>query len=210
MRYSQSEKMEIIRIVEGSELGVNRTLAELKINKSTFYNWYNRYQEEGFEGLKNQYNPERVVWNRIPEQIQEDILDLALEQPERSARELACLYTDNKGYFISESSVYRILKRAGLITGPAMQVISASDRFKDPTVRINQMWQTDFTYFRVIGWGWYYLSTIMDDYSRYIIAWELCSSMKASDASRTLEMALKRTGLTMDQAPKLLSDNGSC
>lgn len=76
MRYSQSEKMEIIRIVEGSELGVSRTLAELKINKSTFYNWYKRYQEEGFEGLKNQYHPERVVWNRIPEQIQEDILDL--------------------------------------------------------------------------------------------------------------------------------------
>jgi transposase InsO family protein len=210
MRYSQSEKMEIIRIVEGSELGVNRTLSELKINKSTFYNWYRRYQEEGFAGLKNQYNPERVVWNRIPEQIQEDILDLALEQPERSSRELACLYTDNKGYYISESSVYRILKRAGLITGPAMQIISASDRFKDPTVRVNQMWQTDFTYFRVIGWGWYYLSTIMDDYSRYIISCELCSSMKASDASRTIDMALKRTGLTKDQAPKLLSDNGSC
>lgn len=137
-------------------------------------------------------------------------MDLALEQPERSPRELACLYTDTLGYFISESSVCRILKKAGLITGPAMQLISASDLFKDQTVRVNQMWQTDFTYLKIIGWGWYYLSTIMDDYRRYIIAWELCTRMKAADVRNSLQMALEATGLTKEQAPKLLSDNGSC
>ena len=41
--------------------------------------------------------------------------------------------------------------------------------------------QTDFTYFKIIGWGWYYLSTILDDYSRYIIAWKLCTNMRAED-----------------------------
>jgi len=210
MRYSQTEKMEIIRIVEDSELGITRTLKELQIHKSTFYGWYKRYLEDGYKGLKSKYPSNRVVWNKIPQEIRGQVLDLALEQPERSPRELACLYTDNSGYFISESSVYRILKQAGLITGPAMQLISASDRFKNPTVRVNQMWQTDFTYFKVMGWGWYYLSTIMDDYSRYIITWELCTSMKAADVSKCLHKALDITGLTVEQAPKLLSDNGSC
>lgn len=210
MRYSQAEKMEIIRIVEDSELGITRTLKELQIHKSTFYSWYKRYLEDGYPGLESKYAPNRVVWNKIPQEIRGQVLDLALEQPERSPRELACLYTDTRGYFISESSVYRILKKAGLITGPAMQLISASDRFKDPTVRVNQMWQTDFTYLKIIGWGWYYLSTIMDDYSRYIIAWELCTTMKAADVRNSLQMALETTGLTKEQAPKLLSDNGSC
>ena len=49
--------------------------------------------------------------------------------------------------------------------------MSASDKFQNPTSRINELWQTDFTYFRVVGWGWYFLSTVLDDYSRYIISW---------------------------------------
>ncbi|WP_256260052.1 DDE-type integrase/transposase/recombinase, partial [Winogradskyella luteola] len=114
------------------------------------------------------------------------------------------------GYFISESSVYRILKRRGLITSPAYIVMQASSEFKDKTTRPNQMWQTDFTYFRIIGWGWYYLSTVLDDYSRYIVHWELCSNMKVDDVTRTIDCALDKAGLTKKNAPKLLSDNGSC
>jgi hypothetical protein len=73
---------------------------------------------------------------------------------------------------VSESSVYRILKAADLITSPAYVLMSASDAFKNPTTRVHEMWQTDFTYFRIVGWGWYYLSTVLDDFSRYIIAWK--------------------------------------
>ena len=57
--------------------------------------------------------------------------------------------------------------------------------FKDKTTAPNQLWQTDFTYLKVIGWGWYYLSTILDDYSRYIIAWKLCATMRADDVTRS-------------------------
>lgn len=92
--------------------------------------------------------------------------------PELSPRELAYHITDNKGWFISESSVYRILKSRGLITSPAWIVMIAADEFKDKTTHVHQQWQTDFTYFKIIGWGWYYLSTVLDDYSRYIITWE--------------------------------------
>ena len=93
-------------------------------------------------------------------------------------------FTDTEKYFVSEASVYRLLKSLDLITSPAFIVIKAADEFRDKTTAINQLLQTDFTYLKVIGWGWMYLSTILDDYSRYIIAWKLCMTMKTSDVTR--------------------------
>jgi len=71
--------------------------------------------------------------------------------------------------------------------------------------------QTDFTYLKVIGWGWLYLSTVLDDFSRYIIAWKLCTTMTATDVTDTLEIALEAAGLDtvkVRHRPRLLSDNG--
>ena len=91
-------------------------------------------------------------------------------------------------------------------------VIKAADEFADKTTAPNQLWQTDFTYLKVIGWGWFYLSTILDDYSRYIIAWKLCTTMKANDVTATLKLALEASGCNhanVVHKPRLLSDNGS-
>jgi transposase len=172
--------MEIIHLIDNSDLPCHATLKELGINKSTFYNWYKSYQEKGFDGLSSK-KPLARAWNKIPEKIRDKVIHVALEKTDLSARELAWHITDTEKYFISESSVYRILKERGLITAPAHILLSASDSFKDKTTRINQMWQTDFTYFKVIGWGWYYMSSVLDDYSRYIISWDLCSTMRAPD-----------------------------
>src|SRR5271168_3633661 len=89
--------------------------------------------------------------------------------------------------------------------------MKAADEFKNKTTAPNQLWQTDFTYLKVTGWGWFYLSTILDDFSRYIIAWKLCTTMKAEDVTDTLKLALQASGL--DQAAvmrrrRLLSDKG--
>ena len=114
---------------------------------------------------------------------------------------------------MSESTVYRLLKAHDLITSPAFVVIKAANEFKDKTTGVNQLWQTDFTYFKVIGWGWFYLSTILDDYSRYIIAWRLCTTMQAADVTQTLEVALRVSGCQsarVEHKPRLLSDNGPC
>ncbi len=119
---------------------------------------------------------------------------LALEEPELSPRELAVRFTDTECYFVSEAGVYRLLKAHDLITSPAFVVIKAADEFRDKTMAPNQLWQTDFTYLKVIGWGWFYLSTILDDFSRHIIAWKLCTTMKAVDVTDTLEMALEASG----------------
>jgi len=210
MRFNQAEKYEIIRIVEGSEIGPIRTIKELGINKSTFYNWYGRYRKGGYDALGANDRNRNSFWNKIPDQVRSQVIDLALDLPALSPRELAYRMIDRQKYYISESSVYRILKSQGLITSPAYIVMQASGEFKDKTTRVNQMWQTDFTYFKVFGWGWYYLSTVLDDYSRYILHWELCSTMKATDVTRSLDMALKVADLPPNQMPRLLSDNGSC
>jgi len=213
MRYSQPEKMEIIRVVEQSAFSVKRTLKELGINRSTFYQWYRRYVDYGYDGLADGKPTPRKFWNKIPEQVKEQVVEIALEHPEKSPRELAWFITDNEAYFISESSVYRILKAYDLITSPAYIVVSAKDKFEHPTRRVNELWQTDFSYFKIIGWGWYYLSTVMDDYSRYIISWQLFPTMSTTDVQKTLDMAVARTGVDKVKVklrPRLLSDNGPC
>ena len=212
MRYPASEKLEIIRLVEGSHLPTKRTLDKLGIPRTTFYRWYDRYLSGGPEALEDRSPKPSRVWNRIPQPIREKIKDLALKESGLSPRELAVRFTDTEKYFVSEASVYRILKSYDLITSPAYVVLSAADEFKDKTTAPNQLWQTDFTYLKVIGWGWLYLSTILDDYSRYIIAWKLCTTMKAEDVTDTLDLALQASGCdqaTVLHKPRLLSDNGS-
>jgi putative transposase len=211
MRYPASEKLEIIRIVEQSHLPARRTLEQLGIPRRTFCRWYDRYLDGGPEALEDRPSAPSRVWNRLPGEIHDQIIELALEASELSPRELAIRFTDDKCYFVSEATVYRLLKAHDLITSPAYLVIKAADRFHTQTTRPNEMWQTDFTYFKIIGWGWMYLSTVLDDFSRYIIAWKLCTNMRAEDVTDTLDMALAASGcdqVHVRHKPRLLSDNG--
>ena len=194
MRYPASEKLEIIRIVEQSHLPARHTLDQLGIARRTFYRWYDRFLEGGPEALEDRPSAPSRVWNRIGDDIQDQIVEMALDYSELSPRELAVRFTDEKRYFVSEATVYRLLKAHDLITSPAYIVIKAADQFHTKTTRVNEMWQTDFTYFKIIGWGWMYLSTVLDDFSRYIIAWKLCTNMRAEDVTDTLDLALEASG----------------
>lgn len=212
MRYSASEKLEIIRTVEQSHLSVRQTLEKIGIPRPTFYRWYDKYLEAGLDGLADKPSRPVSIWNRIPDKTRHQIIDMALDYPELSPRELAVRFTDTQDYFVSEASVYRLLKAHDLITSPAFVVMKAANEFTDKPTRVNQQWQTDFTYFKIIGWGWYYLSTVLDDYSRYIIAWKLCTTMRASDVTDTLNLALEVSGCDKAKVihkPRLLSDNGA-
>lgn len=212
MRYTQAEKLEIIRLVEQADVPVKQVLAELGIARSTFYDWYGRYETDGYDGLADHRPQARQFWNRISDAVREQVVQIALERPELSPRELAWHITDTEGYFISESSTYRILKACDLVTSTVFQIVSAQDKFAQPTERINELWQTDFTQLKVIGWGWYYLCSVLDDFLRYILAWRLAPTMTTDDVKATLTIAVQKTGIQqikIEHRPRLLSDNGS-
>lgn len=210
MRITAQEKQEIILMVERSELGVKNTLHKLGIPRSTFYKWYHAYTSKGLVGLEPKETGSRRQWNTIPDKEKELVISIALEFTDLSPRELSCKLSDERGIFISESSVYRILKSKGLVTTPSHILLAASNEYTRKTMFVHQMWQTDFTYFKIIGWGWYYLSTVIDDYSRYIVHWELCDSMNVKNVQSTISTALQKAELGKEQRPTLLSDNGAC
>ena len=160
MRYPGSEKLEVIRLVERSHLPAKQTLDMLGIARTTFYRWYARYRLDGEDALQDKAPLPARVWNRIPDNIRARLITLALDRPELSPRELAVTFTDTEHYFVSESSVYRLLKAHDLITSPAFIVIKAASEFKDKTTAINQMWQTDFTYLKIY---WLGLDVSVDD-----------------------------------------------
>ena len=173
------------------------------MSRPTFYRWYDRYVQRGEAGLEDRKPHPGRIRNRIPDSVREKVKDLAPQESELSPRELAVRFTDTEKHFVSEASVYRILKSHDLITSPAFVVMKAADEFHDKTTAPNQLWQTGFTC----------LSTVLDDYSRYFSTRKLRTGMAASDVQDTLSRVLEEAGL--DQAnvvhrPRLLSDNGPC
>ncbi len=137
MRLSVGEKYEIIQAVTQSEIGVKRTLDSFGIARSTFYKWYQNYLKSGFDGLEPSKRSCHRHWNSIPQDQKDLVVEIALEHTELSSRELAYKITDEQGVFISESSVYRILKQRNLIPAPNHFLISAANEFKDKTAFVH-------------------------------------------------------------------------
>ena len=135
MRVPASEKLEIIRLVEQSHLPARRTLQTLGILSSTFYRWYARFQTGGPEALEDKPSKPDRVWNRIPDEVRERIIAMALDVPELSPRELATRFTDAEGYFVSESSVYRLLKAHDLIAQSGLRRDQGSRRVQGQDYR---------------------------------------------------------------------------
>src|SRR3974377_29595 len=170
MRYSASEKIEIIRLVEQSHLPARRTLERLGVSRPTFYRWSDRSRRFGGAGREDHRAGPRRVWNRIPEAVRGEVLELALDRPELSPRELAVAFTDERALFISEASVYRLLKAHGLMTSPAFIVMKAADEFRERPTHPNQLWQTAFPFLKVLGWVCFYLPPVFDAFPLFIVA----------------------------------------
>ena len=204
-------KLEVLRAVEASELSVGEVLDQLEIPRSTYYRWRHSFRKRGLAGLRDRPPGSRRVWNQILPQERDRILETALLFPERSPREVSCQVTDHCGFTVSESSVYRILKAEGLIWEVHSLSFPAESEYRIKTTRINQQWQTDATYLLVKNWGWYYLISVLDDFSRRILAWGLQPTMRVGDFSQVVEAACERTGVEqapLSRRPQLVTDRG--
>ena len=204
---SAVEKAAVLASVETVAGRKRQALAELGVPRSTYYRWQ---QGRHGQGLEIHSQEKRRPWNQLTPEEDRKVLAASGDAPELSSRQLAAWITDNEGFAVSESTVYRILRREGLVKRQETQLTAAKE-YHTKTTRPHQMWATDASYFRVIGWGYYYLVTVMDDYSRFILAWKLQRDMAADSLIEVLQEAVDATG--MDEAPvedrtKLLSDNG--
>ena len=199
---STVEKATVLTMVETMLKRKRQALSELGIARSTYYRWRQGQPDSG-----NRKRP----WNRITPEEEAKVLTVAQESPELSSRQLSAWITDNEGFAVSESKVYRILRREGLVKHQETQ-LTAANEYHTKTTRPHQMWATDASYFRVVGWGYYYLVTVMDDYSRFILAWKLQKDMSANSLIEVVQEAVDATGMTdvpVEDRTKLLSDNGA-
>jgi transposase InsO family protein len=199
---SAGDKAIILAQVENQPRGKRQALMALGIPKSSYYRWCQGQPDSG---------KRRRPWNRITPAEENKILTVARESPELSSRQLSAWITDNEGFAVSESTVYRILRREGLVKRQEIQLTAAKE-YHTKTTRPHQMWATDASYFRVAGWGYYYLVTVMDDYSRFILGWKLQKDMSANSLIEVVQKAVDATGMTdvpVEDRTKLLSDNGA-
>jgi transposase InsO family protein len=161
-------------------------------------------------GLMDKPSRPKRQWNRLLDHEQDIVLNTALKKLELSSRELAYFITDTQGFSVSEKTVYRILKRHGLIAEKKIKTFPARHEYHTKTKQINEQWQTDATYLFIVDWGWWYLISILDDYSRKIIAWRLQRSMKAEDFTEVVGLAYEKVGIKKEDQniPRLVTDRG--
>jgi transposase InsO family protein len=200
--------MVILALVADSGLPRRRALAHLGLAKSTYYRWLSRQAEGSLEDRKG---GSPTPWNKLSHEEEHRLLMLARISPELSSRQLALTLVDTESVYISESTVYRILRREGLIRPAEILGFKAGKEYNRKTGKPNDLWATDCAHLKVVDWGWYYLVTVMDDFSRFILAWELKPDMTAASLVDVVQEAVDLTGMAdvpVEDRTVLLSDNG--
>ena len=203
--------MEFIRLIEGSDPSILAALAKCNIPRSTYYRWKQKLRTTGTKGLEDNKPLRARTRNQLLPQEVDKVLEYATFYPELSCREISLYITDNEGFSVSEPTVYRRLKERGLIREPQVKSLPASDEFRIKTTGINQLWQLDATYLKVDRWGWFYLISVLDDFSRKILAWQLRAKMDSRAFSDVVELACEFTGMhgvAIEDRTRLLTDNG--
>ena len=206
---SAKEKTEILAMITDSGLPRRRALAQLRLPRSTYYRWLKRLSEGRLEDRKG---GSPVPWNKIRPEEETGVLTEARASPEISCRQVALRITDSGRMYVSESTVYRILKKAGLIKPAEIVGFKAAKEYRRKTQHPNELWASDCCHLRVMDWGWYYLVTVIDDYSRFILGWDLKVDMAGRSLEDVVQQAVDFTGMTdvpLEDRTVLLSDNGA-
>ena len=206
------QRMDLVKKVELQEGRRNEVLEDLGISRSTYYHWRKAYDRHGLEGLRKMKPGAKRIWNRISASEETKVLAIAKLHPELSPRLLAVKITDGEPFTVSESTVYRILKERGLVRPRPLPEMPAAKEWRHKTTRPDELWQCDATNLFIVGWGYYKLIPVEDDYARKILGQDLRPDESAFSVSDVVEMAIenaRREGHLPDgRRPKLYTDNG--
>lgn len=203
-------RIDLVRKLDLLEGDRSRALEDLGIPRSTYYHWRSEYDRKKTEAFKRP-SSRRPSWNRLKDDEVKRVLAIALENPELSPRLLALKISDEERFSVSESTVYRLLKQKGLIYPRPLPEMPAAKEWKKKTTAPDDLWQCDGTNLFIVGWGYYKLIPVEDDYSRKILGYDLKPDETGFSISDVLEIALenaKAEGHILDKMPDLYTDNG--
>lgn len=203
------EKAETLAAVNGVKAPRCRALSQIGLPRSTYYRWLKRFREGRLDDRKG---GSPLPWNKIRPDEEAQIIAEARASPELSCRQVAWKITDAGSTYVSESTVYRLLKKEGLIKPAEIVGLKAAKEYRRKTTQPNELWATDCCHLNVVDWGWYYLVTVMDDHSRFILGWDLKVDMTAGSLEDVVQQAVDFTGMAdvpVEDRTVLLSDNGA-
>lgn len=208
------QRMDLIKKADLEEGKRSEILTSLGIPRSTYYKWRKAYDAGGIEALKKTKPAAQRIWNRLSGDEERKILEIARLHPEDTPRLLAVKITDDEPFSVSESTVYRLLKEKGLIAPRPLPEMPAAKEWKKKTAHPDEMWQCDATNLFVVGWGYYKLIPVEDDYSRKIIGWDLKPDESAFSVSDAVEISIENAKceghlIDPEKMPALYTDNGS-
>jgi len=183
---------------ERTEISAGQFVGWLGITSSKFHDWRRRY------GKVNEHNAwiPRDWW--LDDWEKQAIIRFSFEYPLEGYRRLAFMMLDRDVVAVSPSSVYRVLKAAGRIGRSTNKPSKKGTGFHQPT-KPHEHWHIDISYINIHG-TFYYLTTILDGYSRYIVHWEIRRSMTEQDELVVLQRAKEKFP---NATPRIISDNGA-
>jgi transposase InsO family protein len=209
--YQREDLIKKVELQDGHRV---KMLDDLGIPRSTYYKWRRTYDEDGMPGLEGIKPVARRIWNRLFETEVKKVLEVARLHPELSPRLLSVKITDEENFSVSESTVYRILKDNNLIAPRPLPELPASKEWRHKTTKPDELWQSDATNLFIVGWGYYKLIPVEDDYSRKILGYDIRPDETAFSFTDVVEIAIENAreeGHLMDknEMPSLYTDNGS-
>jgi putative transposase len=182
---------------EATEIGAGRFIEWLSIRASKFYDWRERY------GKVNEHNSwvPRDFW--LEQWEKEAVIDFHLKNPLEGYRRLTFMMLDQDVVAVSPSSVWRVLGSAGLLSKWKGKLSKKGTGFEQP-LQAHGHWHIDISYINISG-TFYYLCSVLDGYSRFIVHWDLRESMTETDIEIILERAKEQYP---EAKPRIISDNG--
>jgi transposase InsO family protein len=209
-KYSSIEKLRIIKMVERSDLSRPDACREIGIHNVTYYKWFRAYQKDGYKGLASIPYRRSKNWNEIPDEERELVLNVHMQNPRMGIRQLRWHIVDYCGIFLGTNIIKDLVSLAddGIERGITIQH-KAADSFPHKTSHVHQIWQTDFTKVRLANGKSYFVSAIIDDYSRYIIAHGIYRVPNCENVIQLFKSAIANLGIENDHTnirPRVLTD----